>query len=533
MSLVVLRLLGLLLVGSMAGWAQRGSAQDSVKNPSQAAPMPKITVSKEVTWFTEPVRKDGFVSYVQAINQHHGKGVTAQNNSVVSLYQAMGPQPEGTRQPDQFFELIGIPPLPNEGKYFVELTKWWKDSGKPMPAGGAQGIINQHYQAIDRSWKEAEFPEYAAWLRDMETPLKLVAEASQRSEYYSPLVFPGDDEGQLIAVLLPGVQKSRSLARAMVMRAMWRLGEGKHADSWNDLMVVHRLGRLHSRGPTLIEWLVGVALENIVGEAELRFLSETQPTSKQIAVYFAQLQSLPKRAPMADKIDITERAMYLDCCTQLARGRMKISELTDNGSGDDGSLLQKVLEGVVLQSIEWDVVLKNGNRWYDRMAAAARINDYREQSDVLQKLDDEIKALVARRQGAGVLAVLGGKQELTVFASDVLISLILPAVRQAVKAEHRVAQRLRNLEVALALSSWRGDHGSYPKKLEELVPKYLRAEPQDIFGGQPLRYQRTAEGYLLYSVVDNEVDDDGRNWDDMPRGDDLVVRMPRPLQKTE
>ena len=62
-----------------------------------------------------------------------------------------------------------------------------------------------------------------------------------------------------------------------------------------------------------------------------------------------------------------------------------------------------------------------------------------------------------------------------------------------------------------------------------LAPKYVAEVPQDLFANQSLRYERTATGYRFYSVGPNEKDDGGRNEDDLPRGDDLLVTMPVPL----
>jgi hypothetical protein len=52
--------------------------------------------------------------------------------------------------------------------------------------------------------------------------------------------------------------------------------------------------------------------------------------------------------------------------------------------------------------------------------------------------------------------------------------------------------------------------------------------PNDLFSGKDLIYRRTPEGYLFYSVGANEKDDEGRWYDDDPKGDDPGVRMPLP-----
>jgi hypothetical protein len=58
------------------------------------------------------------------------------------------------------------------------------------------------------------------------------------------------------------------------------------------------------------------------------------------------------------------------------------------------------------------------------------------------------------------------------------------------------------------------------------VPKYLPAAPVELFRKEPLVYKRDGDGYLLYSVGPNGKDDEARTRDDMPAGDDLIVRSP-------
>lgn len=209
---------------------------------------------------------------------------------------------------------------------------------------------------------------------------------------------------------------------------------------------------------------------------------------------------------------------------------MHIEEIA--GGDADNSFLKKMVEGAVVQSVEWDEVLKTSNRWYDRMVTAVKLPTYREREVSLAKLDEEMQALAKKRQGpAALLQLLGGKSAITQAVAETLINLLLPAVRQAHRAEDRIIQRMQNLEVALALSAWRSEHDSYPKSLADLVPKYLAVAPTDHFNGEPLHYSTTPDGYLFYSIGQNGMDDEGRSFDDNPRGDDLSVQTPKPRAK--
>jgi len=492
--------------------------------PAKTRFVPKITVGKLTTWAVEPVGPEGFVDYLSVINRKYGRGVTPENNSVVLLYQALGPAPDGTRQPDEFFQLLGIDPLPDEGPYYEELWTWWKRTGRPLPPGGNEEILKREGEVRAKPWTPAEYPEVEAWLKEIEVPLGIVKDATARSEYFSPVVSPDGARGKVILVKLPGVQLARSLARTLIIRAMMHLGNKDGSRAWTDLVAVHRLGRLVGRGPTILEGLVGIAIESMAIEAELKLISETHPSTKFVARYVQQLETLPPLSSMADKVDFAERIMFLDFCHQFALGRLCVNDLR-GGENDDG-WLSNVMEEVLVQSTDWDEVLRSGNRWYDRIVSIIRMPGYRDRELAIQKLDAEIKKLQLNARGSAVLLQLIGKSGITQLSTNFMISLIFPATRQCIRAETRGMQRFRNLEIAIALSAWRSEHVSYPETLAELQPQYLKSVPTDLFNDQPLNYVRTPDGYWCYSVGENGIDDQGSTYGEKPGADDLIIQMP-------
>src|SRR5205807_2410594 len=122
---------------------------------------------------------------------------------------------------------------------------------------------------------------------------------------FSPLT-PKGDSG-LIGALLPGVQKCRALGSALAIRAMLHLGEGRDDDAWQDLLACHRLGRLVARGGTLIEELVGIAIDTIASGADLAYLDRAKLSAKQLMDRLRDLHQLPPMPGIADKVDLLER----------------------------------------------------------------------------------------------------------------------------------------------------------------------------------------------------------------------------------
>ena len=64
----------------------------------------------------------------------------------------------------------------------------------------------------------------------------------------------------------------------------------------------------------------------------------------------------------------------------------------------------------------------------------------------------------------------------------------------------------------LAIERFRLRHNNQPPQaLSELVPAFLPEVPSDPFDGQPLRYQRNTEGYRIYSIGRDRVDQGGKS----------------------
>jgi hypothetical protein len=93
---------------------------------------------------------------------------------------------------------------------------------------------------------------------------------------------------------------------------------------------------------------------------------------------------------------------------------------------------------------------------------------------------------------------------------------------------------LRCLAAALAAERYRLAFNAWPDTLECLTPDFLAAVPRDPFDGQPLRFRRTENGIVVYSVAEDRVDNNG-NLAAFARepGTDLGFRLfdVRPLVK--
>ena len=94
-------------------------------------------------------------------------------------------------------------------------------------------------------------------------------------------------------------------------------------------------------------------------------------------------------------------------------------------------------------------------------------------------------------------------------SSPAMADVALPAYLGNQSACNRVVAMADLCRMALALRQYKLDHGAYPASLDALVPGHLDIPLSDPFTGEPYHYRSEGEGYVLYSVADDGVDNGG------------------------
>ena len=489
-----------------------------------------FTVSPETTYVTGPLDKHGYVDYVTVLNERLRKDITPEKNANVLIWQALGPRPEGGNgMPPEYFQWLGIEPPPDAGDYLISYSNYLKEHLKIGDGEKRNELSDRMRRAAKWPWTAKDEPELADWLKRSERQLAMVVEATRRPEYYNPLVPTRTEDWSagLLESRLPNVQRCREIAAALASRAMLLVTEGKVDEAWKDLLACHRLGRLLGRGGSLIEMLVGIAIDKVASEADIVFLDRAALTSKQILGHLQDLQNLPSMPAVGDKIDLPERFTLLDTMMLVARQGTPYLE------GLSGSTSRPRVTGfkarMFTQSIDWDPAFRNAKRWYDRIAAASRNPDRATRESESAAIEGDLRALKAQVTQTGIIEKsFMGKKDRGEMIGNILIALMIPAFQKVQGAADRCEQTQRNLYLAFALAAYQRDRGRFPAQLDDLAPKYLDKIPDDLFSGKPLIYRLEDKGYLLYSVGLNGKDDGGRGYDDDPPADDLNVRIPVP-----
>lgn len=538
-----------LLCGNLAATDLRAEdAPPAVASPTDepTTQLPKkprvlVTISKETTYITEPLRPDGYPDYVAALNKRFSEGVTPENNAAVLFWKAMGPGgiPQEVREP--YFQMLGIPSLPDEGEYFVTSITWFNrhkaevKTDADQPEGTCvDPLWEQQTQMTQRPWSKQEFPVLAGWVAANEKPLTLVIEASKRPKRYDPLISAEkgtlfDSIGNSIGV----TQAHREVARALVGRAMLRVNEGEVDQALDDLLACHRLGRLMGQGPTLVEFLVGATIDLMACAGDQALLQHVRLSAAQAAKMRDDLANLAPMPRVADKIETCERYFNLDCIATVAReGSGSLRTLTTVAKTDN--VVDAFVNPSLFATLDWDIILRMLNPWYDRLVHGMEKPTRVARQEELRKVGNDICALAITKKDIvplGLMMLTNPREVISRQFGGVLVTSFIQPYLVCADAEDRATMQFKLTKLAFPLAQYRADHDTYPATLADLTPKYVAKLPKDLFTDGDLHYRQEGDGYLLYSVGVNGKDDDGKTMaerfatENASDWDDLVVRV--------
>jgi hypothetical protein len=312
---------------------------------------------------------------------------------------------------------------------------------------------------------------------------------------------------------------------------MSRLEAGDIAEAWEDLLACHRLVRLVGQAPEYIPKLRSFGLEAQVIDSDQALLTSPALTTTQARQCLSDLDQLPPLASIVEAVDNVSRLEFADCVQWLARGRTGVladladEPAQDGNTGQDGRTMLNAV-------IDWNVVLRMGNKHYDAVVLAMRIPDYATRSAELKRLSTskrppDLPFAVTLEGRLIEKALTGGRENATRAAGEVLLVYLALSFDQAQAAQDRAHARERLARIGFALAAYRRARGEYPEEQDLLVPGYLSESLLDSFTDLPFHYRRTdTDGFLLYSVGDNMQDDGGATSDSRPRADDLAIAVP-------
>ncbi|MCF7972799.1 MAG: hypothetical protein K9N55_03180 [Phycisphaerae bacterium] len=330
---------------------------------------------------------------------------------------------------------------------------------------------------------EAALQEIDRWLDTdlMKESFSLVKKGTQRSDCRFDLDY---EDG--FDIQMTHLQGLRTLMRLMARQAERLALQAQYDQAWQLTETMARFAEASREEPLLINQLVRIAQINVVLEA-IETLCRTSIPSKAQAVTLDHLFiSFASREPMAKALD----------------GERLICDSTIFGSRDR-TQLYRVLE-----------MPGDSERFllaaYMRLARPVLLADrayYLRVMDTVSRLYETPYASLTK----------------TAFditedppACYLITRMFLPAYYRVYELNTTMVARLRITKIGLDLIEHRQAQDTFPDTLKDWPQDVI----EDPFTGASLIYHKEANGFLLYSLGPNKVDDDGQvNTKDKREGD--------------
>lgn len=303
----------------------------------------------------------------------------------------------------------------------------------------------------------------------------------------------------MLWILLPELDPLKSIARLTCWQAKLKARDGQIQAAFDDLLACYRVG-WHLRGPrTLIEQVVGIALQALAVENSRVVLSTCKIDERLLMNFQQHIEDvMPSDSDIADFQ--VERFMIRDmiqrCFTDDGKGsgRMIPRMLTNSLSGD----------GIFPNNCELALALISANRkkmtdrfegLYDKMQVWATMTPWQiNEENVHELMESEF-------EGSSNL------EKVRYFAYYILT----PVMLKVSETPYRLKVQTEGLVTTIALLRYYEETEQYPENLSQLTEAgYMEDIPMDPYSDGPLVYRRTEDGFTLYSVGMNFKDDGGK-----------------------
>jgi len=315
-------------------------------------------------------------------------------------------------------------------------------------------------------------------------------------------------------VSLPNLKQGRALTYAICLRAKNNAAKGYSEEAFSDLLIGYRFSKHLSGTKTLIEQLVGLAIESLLAETGLQIIDNTKEEldPKVLKRFQENLQSLSFEKSL---LDLTGEKLNFHEAIQMT--------FTDDGKGD-GYIPQVSVEQMAdpppyLRALSMESMSDDQKKSWAKL----RRQETAEQADnVFEYLNSMRHKTPAQLNNEGI-NLQKAIAEMT--NSNPLILLLMPAIDRCLQISHRSRAEINGLIATLALFRYKADKGIFPDTLQELISaKYIERLAIDPYSNATMVYKRIGNNFALYSLG-ADFDDDGgmpSKWGEGEQGGDHV-----------
>jgi len=324
-------------------------------------------------------------------------------------------------------------------------------------------------------------------LSKFDSAVEELREASQRPYANVPLNYA--DGFNSAGTLLPVLAELKRCSQLLQLRATAELADGQNAKALADAKLFLYLANSLRSSPFLISHLVRLAIVNMALQPIWEGLAEHQWSDEQLVALDAELGKMDFLTDY-ESVMRGERAFAIGEFENQRRTRKMMMLRDEGGLSKMVTVSLRFMPGAYFYQNEL-AFAQESQRW---LLPLVDTNSRIISPSAIQQADESVRAELKHYSPYTVQA-----------------RMTFPALDKAVLKFALTQSSIDLARVACALERYHLAHGEYPELLDVLTPQFIAALPHDIINGQPLHYQRTADGqFVLYSVGWNETDDGGK-----------------------
>lgn len=361
---------------------------------------------------------------------------------------------------------------------------------KQAAAAVAAGIYTPRQSAAEY---DDELPPLPEWMAMTEKALSADAAAiglARQALTRSQADWGAQLKSPAIKILLPHLASQRNLAIVLADAAVYEHAKGNDAQAWALIRNVLHQSDMLIQEPILVSNLVGTGVEDlamhVLGQAggSLRIADEMQAGTAPAGIPRDELESLISQLLSHRPQEAMSHSLQLE--------RLFFPDV----------LATSLKDSMVARPVHRSDILAGWSRVDEIKLALGAGNafDGRKMLRPKPKLD----------ANSPLRTFLGGVSPTTVDPIAQLHAVHMPLEFRIIERVYQAQFRRRAVAIKLAMRLFYLDHGRYPAKLEELVPRYLPAVPEDPFAGNGRRlgYFIIDDGKrpMVYSVGEDGID---------------------------
>ncbi len=331
-----------------------------------------------------------------------------------------------------------------------------------------------------------------AVLNKLEPEWKELRLASQRpyAQFWYDPQWPWD-------AAIPNMVTLRTLIQLLSVRASAELALNQTDDAFADIAVILKVAEGLQGQPFLVAAMVRIA---ILGGPGTQPVWEGLISGKWSDAQLAEFQKLYAKFDLPADFQRAMRGGERAVINELLEKKpQELDRLFVNSSGnkDKWRSPRELLKKCALRLSPSGWRYQN-QAYYNRVIQDYALAGYDPQRQQVfpAQIDDFIKHFEA------------GLHERVLFGK--LAAVAVPNFFKALQKATWIQTQLNQVVLACALDRYHRAEGHYPESLASLAPRLIDRIPNDLIGGQPLKYRRAPTGgFTLYSIGWNETDDGG------------------------